>query len=145
MMVSYGKNSFVYYEPAVISIEGVLETLVFPGPPNYEDIAQGDKPEKCFYLWLDGVISEVIPYPKATYSWTAENNIGIMQLSMSTKRPGFFKDGDHVRLTGSLYQGFNAHHHTRVLMSVDKIELLARNKGQARPHSVLRGGMLELE
>jgi hypothetical protein len=145
MMVSYGQDDSVYYESAIISVDGVLETHIFPGRPNYEDIAQGDEPEKCFYLRLDEVISNVIPDPKETYSWTVEHNIGIMQLSMSTKRSGFFKDGDHVRLTGSLYQGFNAHHHTRVLISVDKIELLARNKGQVRPHLVLREGMLELE
>ena len=143
MMVSYGQNSSVYYEPAVISVEGVLETHTFPGPPNYNDIAEGDWAEKCFYLRLDEVIGEVISEPKVTYDYESEKDISVMQLSMMTNRSRFFRDGDHVRLTGSLYQGHNGHHHTRVLMLVDKIELLNRNKEWASSPEVLREGMLE--
>ena len=145
MMASYGHSPLViYYEPAVISVDGVLETHIFPGRPNYTDIAEGDEPEQCFYLRLDEAISRVMPNLEETYSWEAEKNIVVMQLSMHTKRPGFFRDGDHVRLIGSLYQGHNGHHHTRVLMSVEKIELLARHKGQVgSPPEVLYDGMLE--
>ena len=144
MMASYGHSPLVvYYEPAVISVDGVLETHIFPGPPNYENIVEGDKPEKCFYLRLDRMINDVIPDPKETYSWEAERDIEIMQLSLRA-RPELFGNGDHVRLTGSLYQGFNAHHHTRVLMSVDKVEVLIRAKGQVLPPlEELRDGMLE--
>ena len=92
---------------------------------------------------LDKVIHNVIPDPKESYTWEAEKDIGIMQLSLIAK-PGLFGDGDHVRLTGTLYQGFNPHHHTRVLMSVDQVEVLAKGSGVAKPaQAVLHDGVLE--
>lgn len=142
--VSGSTGISVYYEPEVISVEGILEKHTFPGRPNYADIAEGDEPERGLYVRLDEVIKQVMPNPKETYSWEAENDIAVMQLSVDSKQYWSFKEGDHVRLTGSLYQGHNGHHHTRVLMSVDKLEVLARAQGQAlSPPEELREGLLE--
>jgi hypothetical protein len=33
--------------------EGVLAYRIFPGPPNYEDVRQGDRPEPAYILRLD--------------------------------------------------------------------------------------------
>lgn len=144
MMVSYGQNDSVYYEPTIISVEGILEKHTFPGRPNYANIAEGDEPERGVYLRLDVAIKQVMPNPKEIYSWEAENDITVMQLSVDPKQYWSFREGDHVRLTGSLYQGHNGHHHTRVLMSVDKLEVLARPKAQvpSLPEE-LRNGLLE--
>ena len=143
-IVSGATDMSVYYEPAIISIEGILEKHTFPGRPNYANIAEGDEPERGVYLRLDAVIKQVMPNPKEIYSWEAENDITVMQLSVDPKQYWSFREGDHVRLTGSLYQGHNGHHHTRVLMSVDKLEVLARAQGQVpSPPEELREGLLE--
>ena len=33
------------YEPVTVSISGVVRRQEFPGPPNYEDVNAGDRPE----------------------------------------------------------------------------------------------------
>ena len=35
-----------------LAILGTLTRVVFPGPPNFEDVARGDKPESYFVLRL---------------------------------------------------------------------------------------------
>jgi len=39
-------------ESQTISFEGVLTHKIFPGPPNYEDVRKGDKPEPTYILRL---------------------------------------------------------------------------------------------
>ena len=39
------KNECLKYEPEIVEVAGVLETKTFPGPPNYESIEAGDRPE----------------------------------------------------------------------------------------------------
>jgi hypothetical protein len=38
------------------SLTGALTRQVFPGPPNYEDVRQGDKPEPAYILTLPAPI-----------------------------------------------------------------------------------------
>lgn len=35
------------------SLVGLLQFVIFPGPPNYEDVQKGDAPEPGFVLRLD--------------------------------------------------------------------------------------------
>jgi len=55
-----------------ISLDGTLTHKVFPGPPNYEDVRKGDKPEPTYILQLqkpicalgiDGPIDRVQLFP----------------------------------------------------------------------------------
>jgi hypothetical protein len=36
--------------------KGSLSRPVFPGPPNYEDVKKGDKPERAYIIKLDAPI-----------------------------------------------------------------------------------------
>src|SRR5689334_25182997 len=40
------------YEPAVVTLSGTLVRKTFPGPPNYESVKKGDKPETNWFLEL---------------------------------------------------------------------------------------------
>jgi len=40
------------YEPAAVKLTGILIRKTFPGPPNYESIRKGDKPETYWLLRL---------------------------------------------------------------------------------------------
>jgi hypothetical protein len=40
------------YEPAVVTLSGTLVRKTFPGPPNYESVKKGDKPETSWFLDL---------------------------------------------------------------------------------------------
>jgi len=41
------------FSPAESELSGSLEARTYPGPPNYEDIAEGDRAERAFVLKLD--------------------------------------------------------------------------------------------
>jgi hypothetical protein len=43
-------------QSAPLSFKGTLNYRVFPGPPNYEDIKKGDKPEPAYIIKLDSPI-----------------------------------------------------------------------------------------
>src|SRR5579863_8531378 len=40
------------YEPAIVTLSGTLVRKTFPGPPNYESVKKGDKPETSWFLDL---------------------------------------------------------------------------------------------
>src|ERR1700730_5592599 len=44
------KSNCLSYEPSRVSIQGTLTRVIFPGPPNFQDVARGDKPEPYFVL-----------------------------------------------------------------------------------------------
>jgi hypothetical protein len=46
------KSDCLSYEPSRVSIQGALNRVIFPGPPNFQDVERGDKPEPYFVLQL---------------------------------------------------------------------------------------------
>jgi hypothetical protein len=44
------------YEPALVSLHGILVKKTFAGPPNYRDIHKGDEPETVWLLKLESPI-----------------------------------------------------------------------------------------
>jgi hypothetical protein len=40
------------YEPSVVTLSGTLVRKTFPGPPNYDSVKKGDKPETGWFLDL---------------------------------------------------------------------------------------------
>lgn len=40
------------YEPDRVQLNGKVKEAVYPGPPNYENIKDGDLPETCWILHL---------------------------------------------------------------------------------------------
>src|SRR5215469_11974993 len=44
------------YEPASVSVHGILHRKTAAGPPNYEDIRKGDKAETFWIVNLDSPI-----------------------------------------------------------------------------------------
>jgi hypothetical protein len=40
-------------KPETLKLSGMLSHKIFPGPPNYENISKGDKPEPAYILTLD--------------------------------------------------------------------------------------------
>jgi hypothetical protein len=107
------------YEPAVVTLRGTLVRKTFPGPPNYEDIRKGDRAEVFWLLDLDSPIcvnegkSEPGLNPEA-------KNIRRVQLVVEAETYKRYKGlvGKKVIATGTLFEGFNGHHHTPVLLMV---------------------------
>jgi hypothetical protein len=117
----------VYYEPDFVAIEGTLTREVFPGPPEYEDISQGDKPEP---FWILNISPAVTVLPKNGDDehglYPHEPDVRKMQLvfdydKVSPKKFAL-KPGQKVLITGTLFHSVTIHHRTDVLLEVKNIE-----------------------
>ncbi len=43
-------------KPETLKLSGKLTYKIFPGPPNYEDVRKGDRPEPAYILVLDAPV-----------------------------------------------------------------------------------------
>src|SRR3989475_10225530 len=55
-------RSCYHYRPAAVSLTGRLIQRTLPGPPNYESIARGDRPQVVDLLILDTPICTIADY-----------------------------------------------------------------------------------
>lgn len=123
--LSFAKNKTVYYEPSITKLTGIINIKVSPGPPNYENIKQGDAAETGYYLILDQPV-DVDLLPKVRIPENEEDepikNIKVMQLVIvhNSDWPKI-KKNHRVTLTGTLFYWLTGHHHTKVLMSVNTV------------------------
>lgn len=126
--LAYGSNSIFHYEPAIVELTGVIEQQTFPGRPGYESIANGDEIEKGWYLRLSKPVDVVETKDDAPSAEAeTEKNVRIMQLTWSARELDsqirkVTKEKKKVRLKGHLFHRWSGHHHSRVLMWVDRLE-----------------------
>ena len=103
-----------------MSLDGVVVSRVYPGPPNYESIRGGDEAEHIWLLKLRkpiGLKDDGDP----TSNNEAEKNIREIQLVIrSLKNEQLLKKsvGHPVRLTGALFHALTGHHHLKILLDV---------------------------
>src|SRR6266478_1925975 len=65
------------------TLTGVLELRTYPGPPNYENTATGDKAETGLYLLLDGL--SCTPAPGDTVGGYTRENLEWIQLILTPR------------------------------------------------------------
>jgi hypothetical protein len=108
------------YEPVNVELTGTIIRRTFPGPPNYESVAQGDKPEVYWLLVLSSPIcmtaDEADPdiYP-------ARRNIREIQLAFPDAKTYERQKnlvGKGVIAKGTLFGSHTGHHHTAVVFTV---------------------------
>ena len=123
-LISFGFARFAYseatlkYEPSVVELQGKLSLQEFPGPPEYESIARGDKPERFWILTLRSPV-RVVADPDDELMQTQDDvkEIQLVCLSGCGERFSFFV-GEAITLTGTLFTAHSGHHHKSVLMVV---------------------------
>jgi hypothetical protein len=111
------------YEPSVVKLSGNLTRKVYPGSPNYESTQKGDRPEAGWYLHLDKAIC--VDEDKADPQLNpAHTDLRIIQLVVSPELYMKYRSmvGKHVIAVGTLFGEHTAHHHTPVLLTVNKFE-----------------------
>jgi hypothetical protein len=106
------------YEPDTVAVEGKLVRRTYPGPPNYESVQQGDRPETGYYLEL--VAPTCVGRGADSLLDPAHASITAIQLVLDSAgyarlRPRL---GTVVRLEGTLFGAYSGHHHTEVLLGV---------------------------
>jgi hypothetical protein len=107
------------YEPSVVTLTGTLVRKTFPGPPNYEDVRHGDRPETYWFLKLSKPVC--VDEDKAQPDLNpAHKKIRTIQLVVPVEFYKKYKDllGQQVVVTGTLFGAHTAHHVTPVLLTV---------------------------
>jgi hypothetical protein len=123
-------NAVAYhYDPAVVTLTGVIETQTFPGRTGYESIANGDEIERGWYLRLARSIV-VEPNPDENgHNSSRERNVKVVQLAFIDNDQVIAVlprlEGKRAVLTGKLFHAFSAHHHARVLFDVQTVSAAA--------------------
>lgn len=108
-----------------LSFQGTLNYRIFPGPPNYQDVKKGDKPEPAYIVKLDNPICA-----SGDEFLDGKQMFDQVQILMDDSSPagrtlwqGLRQmDGRRVLVTGK--SGFGAqtgHHHAPMLMTLAAI------------------------
>lgn len=110
-----------YFEPNVSVIEGTLITRLYYGPPGYGEDPNNDEQEYPFILLLDDPI-KVIAEDADIYNSDISNVLEI-QLVLNKDEVDIVKQykNKHIKIQGTLFSAHTGHHHTDVLVDVDKI------------------------
>jgi uncharacterized protein DUF4431 len=120
------KSPCLAYAPTVVKLTGKLVQETFPGPPNYESVRNGDRPETEWILELDN--THCVDEDKADPDLNpAQKAVRRIQLVFNDRKAYVkYKDlvSKKIMLTGTLFGGHTAHHHTNVLLTVGTLESL---------------------
>ena len=106
------------YEPEKVDLIGILHREVVPGPPDYEDIMAGDRPET---VWFVTVLEKSIVQNDDRASSNGKGAVSErIQLLLPENR---YNDllNRKVVASGTLFDAHTVHHHTPVLMFVTKV------------------------
>jgi len=97
-------------------LSGTLLRITYPGPPNYESIADGDTPETYWVLQPDKKISCAVDAPNF------DNHTKIQLILLGNEYRDYASlVGRNVIINGALMYSETGHHHTSLLIIVDRI------------------------
>jgi hypothetical protein len=110
------------FEPAEVTLTGVIQTRVDPGPPNYGEDPKTDSKEEHLYLHLDRAVC--VDANPSNYE-EAVPDTKLMEMAYFVKEP-FQHEwlGKHVSVTGTLFHAITAHHWTPALITPSETHIL---------------------
>src|SRR5881628_2674570 len=96
-------DSCYHYRPASVSLTGRLIQRRLPGPPNYESIARGDRPQVVDLLILDTPICTIADYKESpnSDSFQAQDTIQVRRAEATWRDVRRFT-WQRVSVTGTL-------------------------------------------
>jgi hypothetical protein len=110
------------FDPAVVELVGTLTEKVYFGPPGYGENPKTDSKEQAAILQLSKPI-KVVAENSDEFNETRDK-VKVVQL-INTKGISLSKYFQNkIRVTGKLSSAITGHHHTDVLLEIDKIILL---------------------
>jgi hypothetical protein len=96
-------DSCYHYRPAPVSLTGRLIQRTLPGPPNYQSIKRGDRPQVVDLLILDAPICTIPDYKDSpnTDPFQGQDTVQVRRAE-ATWREIRRLSGRHVIVTGTL-------------------------------------------
>ena len=113
-----------FYGPQLSSLVGVIKTVTFPGPPEYQSIKRGDEPEHVLILFLDQPISVLPKEGSKEDLQDPYRNVRKLHLVVHSDDKIKVVKGKRVRVTGTFFSAVTGHHRTEVLMEVGRLEVM---------------------
>jgi hypothetical protein len=109
------------YEPAIVTVTGIINRIDFPGRPNYESIANGDERETYWVLKSDKATCVLGDKDNALNA--SEPRIIDIQLVLDSAQYDKYRSllNTPVAVTGTLFHAHTGHHHTPVLIKVSEM------------------------
>jgi hypothetical protein len=114
------------YDPAIVTITGVLVSRTYYGPPNYGENPKTDSKERQYVLILDSPV-DVVGDQNDELNKTER---GIKRVTLVVHdfkaHPVESLLGGRVEVQGKLFHAHTGHHHTKVLIDVTSIDKLKK-------------------
>ena len=110
---------------APVSFEGRLERRIFAGPPNYDSIRRGDRPEPAYILTLDRRIC----IDDGGQFAELNNRFNTIQLFSGNRRLNARLRagvGHRVRITGDGFAAQTGHHHASLVVDLRSLAVVRR-------------------
>ena len=113
----------------LVTLQGILQLKLYPGPPNYESVENGDYPEYCWVLQMDSKSFEIAsqtPVLEPALSLMdimSVSNWSEVQLMFETNMRKFCEShiNKKVIAQGYLSHAILAHDHAPFLMTIQSI------------------------
>lgn len=101
-----------------VELAGVLARRTYPGPPNYESVARGARPETTWLLRLDRPACVAADASDTTGFNVAVASVREVQLAVTPEQFRRYRGrvGQRVALSGALFGAHTGHHRTPVLL-----------------------------
>ena len=104
-----------------IALSGRLIKRTYPGPPNYESVARGDRPETVLVLVLPAPICMAEDKADRDGMSPAIARIAEVQLAATSRDLGI-KPGQTLLVSGKAFVAHTGHHHTPIVLEGVKVE-----------------------
>ena len=123
-----------------VEFEGMISRETFPGPPNYQSIDDGDKPETVWILTIDSancVVGESMEGGKQYEVAKATSRFQLVFSAGSDYERYKALVERRVKVVGQLFAGHTGHHHTKALIDVKELAPIEGNKAKGSSPSGL--------
>lgn len=117
-------NQQSYQYDSVSVITGTVTTESFYGPPGFGEHPKTDSKEEVYILTVEKPINVISKETDENATNTTKENVSKIQLIMPDNNDASGYKNKTVRLTGTFFGPQTGHHHTDVLMDVQKVEVL---------------------
>ena len=125
-----GKRRVLNYEPANVTLTGVVVSKTYYGPPNYGENPKTDAKETQYILVLDSPVDVVGDQNTMTKTERGVKRITLVihDFNANPVEPLL---GRRVEVSGTLFHAHTAHHHTKVLINVTSIKKVTKANGSS--------------
>ena len=117
-------NEQNYQYDSISVITGTIVTESFYGPPGFGEHPKTDSKEEVYILTVEKPITVISKETDEYATNTTKENVSRIQLIMPENNDASGYKNKTVRLTGTFFGPQTGHHHTDVLLDVQKVEVL---------------------